>query len=124
MAHFHRSSLLLITPLFDMILPILVIYACGQRRAVWGFLCVSLIQARVILTTGTTLFPFVMPSNAYPFSSLTVWDSTPSQVMLSIMLVIVLIFLPIVLLYIAWSYYKMLGQINVEMIRRHNHKLY
>lgn len=89
-----------------------------------GILFASLGRACVIFTAGITLFPFVMPSSAYPLSSLTVWDSTSSQMTLSIMLVIVLIFLPIVLLYTVWSYYKMLGRINVETIRRHNHELY
>ncbi|VEA46921.1 cytochrome oxidase subunit II [Salmonella enterica subsp. arizonae] len=37
------------------------------------------------------------------------WDSTSSQMTLEIMLVIVLIFLPIVLLYTLWSYYKSWG---------------
>lgn len=124
MAHFYQSPLLLIIPLLGMMFPMLAIYACGQRRAVWGFLCASLTQACVIFTAGITLFPFVMPSSAYPLSSLTVWDSTSSQMTLSIMLVIVLIFLPFVLLYTVWSYYKMLGRINVETIRRHNHELY
>ena len=78
----------------------------------------------MIFTAGITLFPFVMPSSVQPLSSLTVWDSTSSQMTLSIMLVIVLIFLPIVLLYTAWSYYKMLGRIKVETIRRHNHEIY
>lgn len=116
--------LLLIVPLPGMIFPILALYACTQRRTVWGFLFASLTQACVIFTAGITLFPFVMPSGAHPLSSLTVWDSTSSQMTLSIMLVIVLIFLPIVLLYTVWSYYKMLGRINVETIRRHNHELY
>lgn len=124
MAHFENSPLLLVIPLLGMIFPMLAIYACGQRRAVWGFLFASLTQTCVIFTAGITLFPFVMPSRAYPLSSLTVWDSTSSQMTLSIMLVIVLIFLPIVLLYTLWSYYKMLGRINVETIRRHNHELY
>lgn len=124
MAHFENSPLLLVIPLLGMIFPMLAIYACGQRRAVWGFLFASLTQTCVIFTAGITLFPFVMPSSAYPLSSLTVWDSTSSQMTLSIMLVIVLIFLPIVLLYTLWSYYKMLGRINVETIRRHNHELY
>ena len=124
MAHFENSPLLLVIPLLGMIFPMLAIYACGQRRAVWGFLFASLTQTCVIFTAGITLFPFVMPSSAYPLSSLTVWDSTSSQITLSIMLVIVLIFLPIVLLYTLWSYYKMLGRINVETIRRHNHELY
>lgn len=90
----------------------------------YGDFCLLHWAACVIFTAGITLFPFVMPSSAYPLSSLTVWDSTSSQMTLSIMLVIVLIFLPIVLLYTVWSYYKMLGRINVETIRRHNHELY
>ncbi|ESE95110.1 hypothetical protein A3219_13995 [Salmonella enterica] len=65
-----------------------------------------------------------MPSNVSPLSSLTVWDSTSSQMTLEIMLVIVLIFLPIVLLYTLWSYYKMLGRINLETLRRNDHELY
>lgn len=124
MGHFENSPSLLLIPLLGMIFPMLTLYTCDQHRAVWGFLFASLTQACVIFTAGITLFPFVMPSSAYPLSSLTVWDSTSSQMTLSIMLVIVLIFLPIVLLYTVWSYYKMLGRINVETIRRDNHELY
>ncbi len=65
-----------------------------------------------------------MPSSVSPLSSLTVWDSTSSQMTLEIMLVIVLIFLPIVLLYTLWSYYKMLGRINTGTLRRNDHELY
>ena len=52
----------------------------------------SLMQFGVIFTAGITLFPFVMPSSVSLISSLTLWDSTSSQLTLSIMLVIVLIF--------------------------------
>ncbi len=74
----------------------------------------SLMQFGVIFTAGIALFPFVMPSSVSPISSLTLWDSTSSQLTLSIMLVIVLIFLPIVLLYTLWSYYKMWGRMTTE----------
>ncbi len=43
-------------------------------------------QFGVIFTAGITLFPFVMPSSVSPISSLTLWDSTSSQLTLSIML--------------------------------------
>ncbi len=112
MNHFIRSPLLLIIPLLGMILPILAFYACLRGQTIRGSLFASLTQACVIFTAGITLFPFVMPSSVSPLSSLTVWDSTSSQMTLEIMLVIVLIFLPIVLLYTLWSYYKMLGRIN------------
>ncbi len=68
--------------------------------------------------------PFVMPSSVSPISSLTLWDSTSSQLTLSIMLVIVLIFLPIVLLYTLWSYYKMWGRMTTETLRRNENELY
>ncbi|MBU5686513.1 cytochrome d ubiquinol oxidase subunit II, partial [Citrobacter sp. S44_ASV_140] len=48
MAHFENSPLLLVIPLLGMIFPMLAIYACGQRRAVWGFLFASLTQTCVI----------------------------------------------------------------------------
>ncbi|EGD0304091.1 cytochrome d ubiquinol oxidase subunit 2, partial [Escherichia coli] len=54
----------------------------------------------------------------------TLWDSTSSQLTLSIMLVIVLIFLPIVLLYTLWSYYKMWGRMTTETLRRNENELY
>lgn len=107
-----------------MILPILAFYACLRGQTIRGFLFASLTQACVIFTAGITLFPFVMPSSVSPLSSLTVWDSTSSQMTLEIMLVIVLIFLPIVLLYTLWSYYKMLGRINLGTLRRNDHELY
>ncbi|VDZ78541.1 cytochrome oxidase subunit II [Salmonella bongori] len=124
MNHFIRTPLLLIIPLLGMVLPILTLYVCLRGRAICGFLFASLTQACIIFTGGITLFPFVMPSSVSPLSSLTVWDSTSSQMTLGIMLVIVLIFLPIVLLYTLWSYYKMLGRINLETLRRNDHELY
>ncbi len=89
-----------------------------------GILMASLMQFGVIFTAGITLFPFVMPSSVSPISSLTLWDSTSSQLTLSIMLVIVLIFLPIVLLYTLWSYYKMWGRMTTETLRRNENELY
>lgn len=91
--------------------------------ALYHFLFVPLTLG-LIFTAGITLFPFVMPSSVSPISSLTLWDSTSSQLTLSIMLVIVLIFLPIVLLYTLWSYYKMWGRMTTETLRRNENELY
>lgn len=123
-SHFIRTPALLIIPLLGVLCPLLTLFASIRNRPGWGFLLASLSQAGVIFTAGVTLFPFVMPSSMSPVSSLTLWDSTSSQMTLSIMLVIVLIFLPIVLLYTLWSYYKMMGRITPETIRRHDKELY
>lgn len=92
---------------------------------VWlGLLTASLTQAGVILTAGFTLFPFVMPSSLNPVASLTLWDGTSSHETLEIMLIIVAIFLPIVLLYTGWCYYKMFGRLHADFIEQHDHQLY
>ena len=124
MGNFFHSPWLLIFPALAVLCPLLTLLASARARAGWAFLLASLAQAGVVFTAGVTLFPFVMPSSINPISSLTLWDSTSSQMTLSIMLVIVLVFLPIVLLYTLWSYYKMLGRITPETIRRHDHELY
>ncbi|MDI8954416.1 alpha/beta hydrolase fold domain-containing protein, partial [Salmonella enterica subsp. enterica serovar Anatum] len=49
-----------------------------------AMLALASAQACVIFTAGITLFPFVMPSSVSPLSSLTVWDSTSSQMTLEI----------------------------------------
>ncbi len=109
MNNFVESPVLWIFPLLGFFCPLLTVMAIYRGRPGWGFLMASLMQFGVIFTAGITLFPFVMPSSVSLISSLTLWDSTSSQLTLSIMLVIVLIFLPIVLLYTLWSYYKMWG---------------
>ena len=113
-----------IFPLLGFFCPLLTVMAIYRGRPGWGFLMASLMQFGVIFTAGITLFPFVMPSSVSPISSLTLWDSTSSQLTLSIMLVIVLIFLPIVLLYTLWSYYKMWGRMTTETLRRNENELY
>lgn len=124
MNNFVESPVLWIFPLLGFFCPLLTVMAIYRGRPGWGFLMASLMQFGVIFTAGITLFPFVMPSSVSPISSLTLWDSTSSQLTLSIMLVIVLIFLPIVLLYTLWSYYKMWGRMTTETLRRNENELY
>ncbi|HCO7567016.1 TPA: cytochrome d ubiquinol oxidase subunit II [Escherichia fergusonii] len=124
MRNFFNTLSLLIFPLLGLIGPMLALFALSRKRPGWGFVMASLTQFGVIFTAGVALFPFVMPSSVSPVSSLTLWDCTSSDKTLSIMLVIVLIFLPIVLLYTLWSYYKLWGRINTDTVRRHDSELY
>lgn len=123
-AQLFNTISLLIFPLLGPVGPMLALFALSRKRPGWGFVMASLTQFGVIFTAGVALFPFVMPSSVSPVSSLTLWDCTSSDKTLSIMLVIVLIFLPIVLLYTLWSYYKLWGRINTDTVRRHDSELY
>ena len=80
--------------------------------------------AGIILTTGLSMFPFVMPSSSDPNSSLTAWDAVSSHGTLQVMFWVVLVFLPIVLAYTGWVYGILRGKITTQAIRDGNHTLY
>jgi cytochrome d ubiquinol oxidase subunit II len=60
------------------------------------------------------LFPNMIPSSIDPGYSLTAFNSSSSPLTLKIMLVVALIFVPIVLLYQAWTYNLFRGKVTPE----------
>ncbi|ADE86808.1 cytochrome d ubiquinol oxidase subunit II [Rhodobacter capsulatus] len=72
----------------------------------------------VISTVGLSMFPFILPSSLNPSASLTVWDSSSSQMTLFIMLVSTVIFMPIILAYTSWVYKVLWGKVRPEDISR------
>jgi cytochrome d ubiquinol oxidase subunit II len=77
----------------------------NQKRAALAFVCTGL---SILIATATLflgLFPRVMVSSLDPSWSLTVYNASSSPYTLKVMSIVALIFVPIVLLYQAWSYY-------------------
>jgi cytochrome d ubiquinol oxidase subunit II len=68
--------------------------------------------AGVILTVGFAAFPFLLPSSTMPDASLTLWDASSSHLTLWIMLLATAVFLPLVLVYTAWVYRVMRGEVT------------
>jgi cytochrome d ubiquinol oxidase subunit II len=95
-----------------------------RNRPGLGFVTSSLTMAGVILTAGFSMFPFIMPSNSIPASSLTVWDAPSSHLTLTVMFWAAMIFVPIIILYTTWTYRAMWGRVTVEHIREHDHDSY
>lgn len=83
-----------------------------------AFVGSSLAVAGVIATAGFSLFPFLLPSSTRPDHSLTVWDSSSSQMTLTLMLAAVLVFLPIVLAYTSWVFHVLRGPVTESAIER------
>lgn len=83
----------------------------------WGFFSSSVGITGIIMTAGATIFPFVMPSSTNPSHSFTIWDASSSHLTLSVMFWATVIFLPIVLSYTVWNYYKMWGKLSVDDIK-------
>lgn len=103
---------------------LLTIIASKANRSGWAFFSSSLMIVGVILTAAVSMFPFIMPSVSHPEMSLTVWDATASHKTLSVMLVVALIFVPTVLTYTVWSYFKMFGRLDAKFIEDNKASLY
>lgn len=76
-----------------------------------AFFASALGVAGIIATAGLAMFPFLFPSSSDPKSSLTVWDSSSSQMTLFIMLIATVVFLPIVLIYTGWVIRVLRGRV-------------
>ncbi|XBS70963.1 cytochrome d ubiquinol oxidase subunit II [Acerihabitans sp. KWT182] len=124
MVKYHQYPLLWIVPALGVLLPLPTFIFTRAGKGAWAFVFASLTIAGIILTAGITLFPFIMPSITMPNASLTLWDATSSLLTLRVMTGVAVIFVPIVLLYTIWCYYKMYGRITKEHVEQNSHSLY
>ncbi|MCU1798637.1 cytochrome d ubiquinol oxidase subunit II [Pectobacterium polaris] len=124
LTNFTAHPALWAIPALGVVLPWFTCLFSRVDRCGWGFLTSSLTIVCVILTAGITLFPFVMPSSFDPNVSLTIWDATSSQLTLQVMTILACIFVPTILLYTSWCYYKMFGRIDAHYIEANKHSVY
>ncbi|TRW98157.1 cytochrome d ubiquinol oxidase subunit II [Paracoccus sp. M683] len=71
----------------------------------------------MISSVGLVMFPFILPSNTSPDSSLTVWDASSSHLTLFVMMVASAIFLPLIMLYTAWVYRVLWGKVTEDGVK-------
>ncbi len=124
MVNFRKSPVLWVFPVLGVVLPLLTALFSAKNKGALAFICSSLTIASVIMTAGIAMFPFIMPSVTNPGMSLTMWDATSSLRTLTTMTFAAIIFVPLILAYTAWCYYKMYGRITKEDIERNSHSLY
>ena len=119
LANFRAHGLLWLAPAGAVTGALLAQLLLRSGRSSLAFLASAITQAGTILTAGIALFPFLMPSSTHPDHGLTVWDASSSAKTLTIMLIVVIVFLPVVLAYTAWMFHVLRGRITLEEIRRH-----
>lgn len=124
MVNFTNAPILWTIPALGVVLPLLTIMCSRLEKGAWAFVFSSLTMACVILTAGVAMFPFVMPSSTVPNVSLTMWDATSTLLTLKVMTVAAIIFVPIILAYTTWCYYKMFGRLTKEHIEGNSNSLY
>ena len=113
-----------VTPIVAMLGAIIAVISSAKHKAGFSFAGTSLMIIGAILTAGFALFPFLLPSSITPTSSLTMWDAVSSHKTLGVMTVAACIFVPLILIYTSWSYYKMWGVITNKKIEENSHHLY
>ncbi|MDP5031585.1 MAG: cytochrome d ubiquinol oxidase subunit II [Paraglaciecola sp.] len=124
LSNYHEYPLMVLAPILGLVSPLLVAFLSVKGRAGWAFTASSLAISGIILTTGFSLFPFLMPSSTQLNASLTVWDATSSETTLMIMFGVACVFVPLILLYTAWGYWVMRGRVTEKDIAADSHQLY
>ncbi|WP_454209881.1 cytochrome d ubiquinol oxidase subunit II [Providencia sp. Marseille-Q8014] len=124
LTNFNNYPVLWALPALGVVLPLLTMLFSKADKNALAFVSSSLTIACIILTCGVAMFPFIMPSSIMPNASLTMWDATSSLFTLQVMTVVAIIFVPIVLAYTAWCYYKMFGRLDKNFIEGNKHSLY
>ncbi|MEZ8023551.1 cytochrome d ubiquinol oxidase subunit II [Vibrio sp. 1F255] len=116
MTNFETYPAMWAAPILGVVMPLFAVIASRLERGGFAFLFSSLSNAGVILTAGFAMFPFVMPSSLNPDHSLTMWDSTASELTLGLMTVVAAVMVPVILGYTTWTYYKMFGRLDKKHI--------
>ena len=116
---------MILVPVIGIVSPLIVALLSHRKRGGWAFVASALTLAGIILTAGFAMFPFLVPSSSFPAMSLTIWDSSSSQLTLNIMFYVALLFVPIVLGYTLWGFWVMRGRIKAKDIEAgSNHTIY
>lgn len=121
---FDSLPILWLFPAMGIVMAIVAAGLAKINRGGLAFASSGLSITGVILTMGTSMFPFIMPSSSVPAHSLTLWDSVSSQNTLTLMLFVAAVFVPIIIGYTIWCYYKMWRVVIVAEIENNNHSSY
>lgn len=124
LSNYAKQPLLMAAPAVAYAGLLMVILCCKVGRPGLAFIGSSLTLAAIIFTAGASLFPFVMPSSLDPNHSLTLWDVVSSEKTLGIMFWVAVLFVPVVLSYTAWGYFKMRGKVTSRHIEENNVSAY
>ncbi|MFA0083524.1 cytochrome d ubiquinol oxidase subunit II [Vibrio breoganii] len=124
MKNFAEYPAFWVAPALGVAMPLLALLASRAEKGGFAFLFSSLGNAGVIFTAGLAMFPFVMPSSLNPAHSLTMWDSTSSELTLNLMTAVAFVMVPVILAYTSWTYYKMFGRLDEKFIEENKNSLY
>jgi cytochrome bd ubiquinol oxidase subunit II len=104
-------NLIELTAILAVIAAVWLVY---EHRDGWAFAATTLTIAACILSIFVDLYPNVMVSSTNPAYNLTVHNTASGAYSLKAMTVVVIVFLPLVLAYQAWTYYVFRRRVRRE----------
>jgi len=107
--------------IMSVVAAVLLIASVGANlrdREGWAFGLGAFTIVAAVLGVWFALFPFVMPSTTDPAYSLTIENASSTDYTLTIMSWAALVFLPLVLVYQAWTYWIFRKRVSRTRIER------
>ena len=114
--NYISTPVLFIIPLTAVAALLLIRIFLARRDSIKAFAASCITILMVSFTGVTGLFPNLIPSTLDPDYSLTIYNSSSSQLTLTIMTVVALIFVPIVIAYKIWVYRLFRDKIDPEAV--------
>ena len=122
--NYHAHPWMLAAPVLGFGGALMTVLAMRGQWFGMAFITSALSVFGVVATAGVSLFPFLLPSNTHPGSSLTVWDASSSHFTLFVMLIATVIFMPLILAYTAWVYRVLRGPVTSEYVQNNEESVY
>jgi cytochrome bd ubiquinol oxidase subunit II len=119
--NFRAHGLLWLLPVLGFAGMLLGLLSAIARRSHLAWWLGAVAWIGVIGTAGVALFPFLLPSSSVPAQSLTVWNSSSSQLTLTWMVGFAVVFVPLILWYTSWAFYVMRGKVKAEHVAADEH---
>jgi cytochrome bd ubiquinol oxidase subunit II len=112
--NFHAKPILFLLPLVTLAAFAQVKIFLMKRRFFVAWFSSALVIVSCVFFGFVGLFPTLLPSSIDPAFSLTAFNASSSPLTLSIMLGVVLVFVPIILIYQTWAYTLFRGKVTAE----------
>lgn len=119
--NFRAQPVLWLLPVLGFVGMLAGFLTVNARRSLLAWWAGALAWAGVITTAGVALFPFLLPSSLKPAQSLTIWNSSSSELTLIWMLGFAVVFLPLIIWYTSWAFYIMRGKVKAEHVEGDDH---
>ena len=116
--NYSRYPLAMLAPLLGLLGAVFAFMTAPLGNGRVAFISSGISLAGIIATVGVSMFPFILPSSSNLSSGLLVWDSSSSQLTLTVMLFAVIIFMPIILVYTAWVYRMLRGRVSQTTVEQ------